>query len=80
MPAVNGINGEMIDCDVVVVGAGFSGISALYKLRKLGLKVKVFEQGDNFGGVWYWNRYRDPILPAKYPRGLAHMELLLPVS
>jgi cation diffusion facilitator CzcD-associated flavoprotein CzcO len=57
MPAVNGINGEMIDCDVVVVGAGFSGISALYKLRKLGLKVKVFEQGDNFGGVWYWNRY-----------------------
>jgi cation diffusion facilitator CzcD-associated flavoprotein CzcO len=43
--------------DAVVVGGGFSGISALHKLRQLGLKVKVFEAGTDFGGVWYRNRY-----------------------
>jgi cyclohexanone monooxygenase len=43
--------------DVVVVGAGFAGIYALYRLRGLGLSVRVFETGDNVGGTWYWNRY-----------------------
>lgn len=43
--------------DAIVVGAGFSGMSALHKLRQQGLKVKVFEAGTDFGGVWYWNRY-----------------------
>jgi cation diffusion facilitator CzcD-associated flavoprotein CzcO len=57
MSAVNGANGETVSCNAVVVGAGFSGISALYKLRKLALNVKVFEEGTDFGGVWYWNRY-----------------------
>jgi cation diffusion facilitator CzcD-associated flavoprotein CzcO len=26
-------------------------------LRELGLKVRVFETGTSFGGLWYWNRY-----------------------
>jgi cation diffusion facilitator CzcD-associated flavoprotein CzcO len=43
--------------DVVVVGAGFSGVYALHQLRKQGLSVRVFEAGDEFGGVWNWNRY-----------------------
>jgi cyclohexanone monooxygenase len=43
--------------DVVVVGAGFSGLYLLHKLRGLGLNVKVFEQGGDVGGTWYWNRY-----------------------
>jgi cation diffusion facilitator CzcD-associated flavoprotein CzcO len=43
--------------DVVVVGAGFSGLYSLYRLRKLGLKVLCFEAGDGVGGTWYWNRY-----------------------
>ncbi|WP_398479829.1 flavin-containing monooxygenase [Tardiphaga sp.] len=43
--------------DVVVVGAGFSGLYLLHKLRGLGLTVKVFEQGGDVGGTWYWNRY-----------------------
>ena len=43
--------------DALIVGAGFSGIYMLYRLRKLGLKVKVFEAGDGVGGTWYWNRY-----------------------
>jgi cation diffusion facilitator CzcD-associated flavoprotein CzcO len=43
--------------DVVVVGAGFGGIYALYRLRSMGLKVRVFEAGGGVGGTWYWNRY-----------------------
>jgi len=45
------------DFDVIVVGAGFAGLYMLYRLRKLGLKVRVFEAGDGIGGTWYWNRY-----------------------
>jgi cyclohexanone monooxygenase len=46
------------DFDVIVVGAGFSGMYALYRLRdKVGLSVRVIEAGDGVGGTWYWNRY-----------------------
>lgn len=43
--------------DVVIVGAGFAGLYALYKMRALGLSAQVFELGDGVGGTWYWNRY-----------------------
>jgi cyclohexanone monooxygenase len=43
--------------DVVVVGAGFAGMYMLHRLRGLGLSVRVFEQGGDVGGTWYWNRY-----------------------
>jgi cation diffusion facilitator CzcD-associated flavoprotein CzcO len=43
--------------DVVVIGAGFAGLYALYRLREASLVVRVFEQGDGVGGTWYWNRY-----------------------
>ncbi len=43
--------------DAVIVGAGFAGLYMLYRLHKLGMRVKVFEAGDNVGGTWYWNRY-----------------------
>src|SRR4051812_46646703 len=43
--------------DVVVVGAGFSGMYLLHKLRSLGLSTVVFEAGTDVGGTWYWNRY-----------------------
>ena len=55
---------EPIECDVLVVGAGFSGITAIHRFRKLGLKVKCFESGGDFGGVWYWNRY--PVCVSRY--------------
>ena len=29
----------------------------LYRLRELGMRVRVFEAGTNVGGTWYWNRY-----------------------
>ena len=43
--------------DAIVIGAGISGMYQLYRLRELGLKVRVFETGDGVGGTWYWNRY-----------------------
>ncbi len=45
------------DYDAVVVGAGFAGMYMLYRLRELGLSVRVFETGTSVGGTWYWNRY-----------------------
>jgi cyclohexanone monooxygenase len=43
--------------DVVVVGAGFAGMYMLHRLRGLGLSARVYEQGGDVGGTWYWNRY-----------------------
>lgn len=44
--------------DAVVIGAGFSGLYMLHRLRdRMGLAVRVFEAGGGVGGTWYWNRY-----------------------
>ncbi len=43
--------------DVIVIGAGVTGLYAIYRLRELGLTVQSFEEGDGVGGTWYWNRY-----------------------
>lgn len=43
--------------DVIVVGAGFSGLYLLHKLREKGFDVAVIEAGSNVGGTWFWNRY-----------------------
>jgi cation diffusion facilitator CzcD-associated flavoprotein CzcO len=45
------------DFDAVIIGAGVSGLYQLYRLRELGLRVRVFEAGSGVGGTWYWNRY-----------------------
>ena len=45
------------DFDAIIIGAGVSGLYQLYKLRELGMKVRVFETDTNVGGTWYWNRY-----------------------
>ncbi|MHB9755654.1 flavin-containing monooxygenase [Streptomyces sp. BYX5S] len=44
--------------DVAVVGGGFGGILAGARMRGKGVaKVRIVEQGGDFGGTWYWNRY-----------------------
>jgi cyclohexanone monooxygenase len=43
--------------DVVVVGAGFAGMYMLHRLRGQGFSARVYEQGGDVGGTWYWNRY-----------------------
>ena len=46
------------DFDAVVIGAGFSGLGMLHRLRDvMGFDVQVYETGTGVGGTWYWNRY-----------------------
>jgi cation diffusion facilitator CzcD-associated flavoprotein CzcO len=47
-----------VDVEAVVIGAGFSGLYMLHRLRNvMGLTVRLFEAGEGVGGTWYWNRY-----------------------
>jgi cation diffusion facilitator CzcD-associated flavoprotein CzcO len=46
-----------IDVDVLVVGAGITGIYQLYRAREAGFSVQLLEAGGGVGGTWYWNRY-----------------------
>ena len=48
---------HMDSLDAVVLGAGFSGLYMLHRLRDAGFSTRVYESGDGVGGVWYWNRY-----------------------
>ena len=43
--------------DLAIVGAGFAGLYMLYRARKMGLRVKVYEAATDVGGTWWWNRY-----------------------
>src|SRR5712691_11716990 len=44
-------------CDVVIVGAGSSGLYMLHKVRELGFSAREYEAGSGVGGTWFWNRY-----------------------
>ena len=44
--------------DAIIIGAGFSGLYQLRKLRyELGLNVRALEKGFGVGGTWFWYRY-----------------------
>jgi cation diffusion facilitator CzcD-associated flavoprotein CzcO len=44
--------------DVLIIGAGFSGIGAAIKLAKAGFHdFLILEAGDGVGGAWHWNTY-----------------------
>ncbi|KAJ3781443.1 FAD dependent oxidoreductase [Lentinula aff. detonsa] len=45
------------ELDVVIVGAGYSGIHQLYHYRKKGYSVRVLEAESDLGGAWWWTRY-----------------------
>lgn len=47
---------ESQQVDVVIIGAGFSGMYAIHRLRPRH-SVLCFEAGEGVGGTWYWNRY-----------------------
>jgi cation diffusion facilitator CzcD-associated flavoprotein CzcO len=43
--------------EAIVIGAGFSGLYALHRLRQLGVHTLVLEKAENVGGTWLFNRY-----------------------
>lgn len=45
--------------DVLIIGAGLSGICSLHHIRERfpTWNVKVIEAASDVGGVWHWNRY-----------------------
>jgi cation diffusion facilitator CzcD-associated flavoprotein CzcO len=43
--------------DALVIGAGFSGLYMLHKLREQGASVVTLEAAENVGGTWLFNRY-----------------------
>ena len=47
-----------LELDVVIVGAGFSGLMTAARLKERGItNFRIIESGGDFGGTWYWNRY-----------------------
>ena len=54
---LNDFQDDDLDYDVVIVGAGISGLYQLYRLRESGFRVAILERGTGVGGTWYWNRY-----------------------
>jgi cation diffusion facilitator CzcD-associated flavoprotein CzcO len=45
------------DVDVLIVGAGITGIYQLYLALESGFSALLLEAGEGVGGTWYWNRY-----------------------
>lgn len=43
--------------DVVIIGAGFGGLAALYNHMKADSDVVLWEAGGGVGGTWWWNTY-----------------------
>ena len=47
------------DYDILIIGAGLSGIYSLYHLRQKfpTWRIKCLEAGEEVGGTWAWNKY-----------------------
>ena len=48
---------QVADVDILIVGAGVTGIYQLYRAREAGYSAQLVEAGSGVGGTWYWNRY-----------------------
>jgi len=45
------------EVDVLVIGAGITGIYQLYRALEAGFTAQLLEAGAGVGGTWFWNRY-----------------------
>lgn len=62
------LNHDLVDA--VVIGAGLSGLTAAYELRKTGLSVRIFEKETAIGESWL---ARHPQLSLNTHRSVSHM-------
>ncbi len=51
------LSGSTEHYDVVIIGAGVSGMYALHHLREMGLSVRAYDGASDVGGTWWYNRY-----------------------
>lgn len=52
------MHSDRIDHEVIIVGAGFSGIGAAIRLQEAGFDDFVMlDDADGAGGTWHWNTY-----------------------
>jgi cation diffusion facilitator CzcD-associated flavoprotein CzcO len=51
------MSNSALGIDALVVGCGFGGINAAYRLVKRGFSVRCIDMAGNIGGTWYWNKY-----------------------
>ncbi|OAL34953.1 hypothetical protein AYO20_05668 [Fonsecaea nubica] len=58
---------EVREVDILIIGAGFGGCYGLYKFRRLGFNVHLFEAGSTLGGVWHWNNYPGARVDSEIP-------------
>ncbi len=45
------------DVDVLIVGAGITGLYQLHRALEEGFSARLVEAGEGVGGTWFWNRY-----------------------
>ena len=62
--------------DVLVIGAGFSGLYQLHQLRQHGFSVRVFDAAADLGGIWHWNCYPGARVDSHIPNYEFSMEEL----
>lgn len=43
--------------DIVIIGAGLSGLYAVHRARQRGDSHRCYEAGAGVGGTWFWNCY-----------------------
>ena len=46
-----------VDFEVLVIGAGMSGLLAGHRLRQAGVPFTILEKDDDVGGTWWENQY-----------------------
>jgi cyclohexanone monooxygenase len=49
--------GSIEEYDVVIIGAGVSGMYAIHHFREMGLSVRAYDGASDIGGTWWYNRY-----------------------
>lgn len=49
--------GDILQKDLAIIGAGVAGLYMLYKSREIGLDAHIVDRAEDVGGTWYWNRY-----------------------
>ncbi len=49
---------QVFDSEIIIVGAGFSGIGTAISLQKSGFSdFLIVDDAGGVGGTWHWNTY-----------------------